>query len=142
MKNLRFRMVSAMLSLGAIAGILTSTGKAQTTTTTTTTTTDAAEPTQVLQAYTVTGSYLPVTSTVNASPVVTIQSSDIGQSGATDALRLLRQLTPFFSGNGNVGTELNNAGSGESNVALRNLPTLVLLDGQRLVSSANSSGNA
>jgi iron complex outermembrane receptor protein len=136
-------MVSAMLSLGAIAGFLTSTGKAQTTTTTTTTTTDtAAEPTQVLQAYTVTGSYLPVTSTVNASPVVTIQSSDIGQSGATDPLRLLRQLTPFFSGNGNVGTELNNAGSGESNVALRNLPTLVLLNGQRLVPSANSSGNA
>jgi len=140
MKNLRFRMVSAMLSLGAIAGLLTSTGKAQTTTTTTTTTPAPAEPTEVLQAYTVTGSYLPVSASVTASPVVTIQSSDIGASGATDPLRLLRQLTPFFAGNGNQGTEANNGAAGESYVALRNLTTLVLIDGQRMTGSPFQNG--
>jgi iron complex outermembrane receptor protein len=139
MKNLRFRMVSAMLSLGAIAGLLTSTGKAQTTTTTTTTPAPA-EPTEVLQAYTVTGSYLPVSATVTASPVTTIQSSDIGQSGATDPLRLLRQLTPLFAGNGNQGTEANNGAAGESYVALRNLTTLVLIDGQRITGSPFQNG--
>src|SRR5271156_1806281 len=144
MKNLQFRMVSAMLSLGAIAGLLTSTGKAQTTTTTTTTTPATAapttEPTEVLQAYTVTGSYLPVSATVTASPVVTIESSDIGASGATDPLRLLRQLTPFFAGSGNQGTEANNGAAGESYVALRNLTTLVLIDGQRMTGSPFQSG--
>jgi iron complex outermembrane recepter protein len=140
MKNLRFRMVSAMLSLGAIAGFLTNTGKAQTTTTTTTTTPAPAEPTEVLQAYTVTGSYLPVSATVTASPVTTIESSDIGASGATDPLRLLRQLTPLFSGNGNQGTEANNGAAGESYVALRNLTTLVLIDGQRITGSPFQNG--
>ncbi len=55
---------------------------------------------------------------------------------------MLRQLTPFFAGNGNVGTELNNGGAGESNVALRNLTTLVLINGRRIVSSGGSSGTA
>jgi iron complex outermembrane receptor protein len=119
MKNLRTRKVSAVLSLVAIAGLLANTGKAQSTTTTTSTTTStttapaaAPDQTEVLQAYTVTGSYLPVSATVTASPVVTIESSDIGASGATDPLRLLRQLTPFFSGNGNQGTEANNGAAG------------------------------
>ena len=93
---------------------------------------------QVLEKYEVTGSFLPVSASVNASPVVTIESSDIGMSGATDALGLVKRLTPFFAGNGNVGTELNNGGAGESNVALRNLTTLVLINGQRMVSSPNS----
>ena len=95
-----------------------------------------------LEKYTVTGSFLPVSATVNASPVVTIQSSDIGQSGATDPLRLLRQLTPFFAGSGNQGTEANNGGGGESYVALRNLTTLVLLNGQRIAGSPFTSGTA
>jgi iron complex outermembrane receptor protein len=94
-----------------------------------------------LETYRVTGSYLPVSATVNASPVVTIESSDIGQSGATDPLRLLRQLTPFFAGSGNLGTEANNGYAGESNVALRNLTTLVLLNGQRMAYSPFSSTN-
>ncbi len=99
-----------------------------------------ADDTLKLEKFTVTGSFLPVSATVNASPVVTIESSDIGQSGATDAIRLLRQLTPFFSGSGNVGTEANNGSAGESNVSLRNLTTLVLINGQRIVGSPFSSG--
>ncbi len=84
-----------------------------------------------LENFVVTGSYLPLTSEVSASPVVTIERSKVGLSGATDALRLLKTLTPYFAGNGNVGQELNNGGNGTTNVALRNLTTLVLLNGRR-----------
>jgi iron complex outermembrane receptor protein len=94
----------------------------------------------------VTGSYLPISATVTASPVVTIESSDIGASGASDTLQLLKQLTPYFQGNGNVGIEMNNetypSGGGEAAVALRNLTTLVLINGQRLVASPRSNGEA
>lgn len=91
----------------------------------------ASEDTVKLEAFTVTGSYLPLTAEVSASPVVVIERAKIGQTGATDALRLLKSLTPLFSGNGNVGQEVNNGGSGRTFVALRNLTTLVLLNGRR-----------
>ena len=93
-----------------------------------------------MEKFVVTGSYLPVSQTVTASPVVTIESSDIGQAGATDPLSLLRELTPFFAGSGNQGTEANNGAAGESYVALRNLTTLVLVDGQRITGSPFQSG--
>jgi iron complex outermembrane receptor protein len=143
MKDLRIRKFSAVLSLFAAYGLLTTTGKAQTTTTTTTTTapsTSSDQQPQVLEKYEVTGSYLPATSTSMASPVVTIQSSAIGQIGASDPLLLLKELTPFFAGNGNQGTETNNGAAGESYVALRNLTTLVLINGQRMVGSPFQSG--
>src|SRR4051812_3128864 len=66
------------------------------------------EKTMNLETYTVTGSFLPVSSLVTASPVVVIENTSIGMSGSTDALGLMKKLTPFFAGNGNVGTELNN----------------------------------
>ena len=94
-----------------------------------------------MEKFVVTGSYLPESQIVTASPVVTIQSTDVGQSGATDPLRLMRQLTPFFAGSGNTGTEANNGAAGESNVALRNLNTLVLIDGQRITASPFQSLN-
>ncbi len=106
----------------------------------TTATGDTTADTVKLEKFTVTGSFLPVSATVNASPVVTIQSSEIGQSGATDPLRLLRQVTPFFAGSGNQGTEANNGAGGESYIALRNLTTLVLINGQRIVGSPFQSG--
>ena len=102
----------------------------------------AAEPAQKLEAFTVTGSYLPVSAEVNASPIVTIERTDIGKSGATDALRLLKSLTPVFAGNGNTGNEVDNGGYGESYVALRNLTTLVLLNGRRLGNSPFSSNTS
>ena len=99
----------------------------------------SAQPVEKMERFVVTGSYLPESQVVTASPVVLVESSDIGQAGATDPLRLLRQLTPFFAGNGNVGTEANNGYAGESNVALRNLITLVLINGQRLTTSPFSN---
>ena len=100
----------------------------------------AAEPTK-LESFVVTGTFLPVSASVTASPVVTIQSSEIGMSGSTDAMNLLKQMTPFFQGNGTFGSEQNNGYAGESQVSLRNLSTLVLINGQRMVASPFSSTN-
>lgn len=102
----------------------------------------AADATHVIDRVVVTGSYLPDAATVNASPLVTIDRSAITQSGATDVLRLLKSLTPAFGGSGNAGNEIDLQGVGESYVALRNLPTLVLLDGRRMVSSPFSANTA
>ena len=98
------------------------------------------EPTKMEQ-FVVTGTFLPVSASVTASPVLTLESSELGMSGATDPLNLMKQLTPNFAGNGNVGTETNNGGAGESNVALRNLTTLVLVNGNRMPISGTSSTN-
>lgn len=87
----------------------------------------------------VTGSYLSGAAAVNASPLVTIERAAIEQAGATDVLRLLKKLTPAFSGQNNVGNEVVFQGVGESYVALRNLPTLVLVNGRRLANSPFSS---
>lgn len=96
---------------------------------------------QKMEQYNVTGSYLPTSSISTASPVVTIEAGAIGQTGATDPLSLLRDVTPFFSGNGNIGTEANNGLAGESYVALRNLTTLVLINGQRITGSPFSTNS-
>lgn len=90
----------------------------------------------------VTGSYLPNAAEVNASPIVTLDRATIERAGATDTLRLLKTLTPAFSGSGNVGNEVDLLGVGESYVALRNLPTLVLLNGRRLGNSPFSANTS
>ncbi|MSU48976.1 MAG: hypothetical protein EXS37_07810 [Opitutus sp.] len=100
------------------------------------------EAPQKLEAFIVTGSYLPASAEVNASPILTIERAEIGQTGATDALRLLKDLASVFTGNGNTGNEVDNGGFGESYVALRNLPTLVLLNGRRLANSPFSSNTS
>ena len=99
---------------------------------------DNKEETLKLDKFTVTGSYLPVTSIVNASPLVVIERANVGLSGATNALELLKDQTPFFAGNGNTSTEVNNGGDGRSFVSLRNLSTLSLLNGRRTVADLNT----
>jgi iron complex outermembrane receptor protein len=71
---------------------------------------------------------------------------DIQRTGQQDILSVLTKMEPAFSGSGNIGQQANNFSingalpSGEANIAIRNLPTLVLLDGRRLASSALSGG--
>jgi iron complex outermembrane receptor protein len=108
---------------------------------TSSTTTTSVAP-QQLEKLVVVGSYLPVSAEVNASPVIDLDRSAIERSGATDPLRLLKSLTPVFSGSGNVGNEVNFQGVGESSAALRNLTTLVLVNGRRLGNSPFSSNTA
>lgn len=134
--NIRLRTFTARLSLLATAGLISATGFAQVA--------PAAAPEQVqtLDKFVVTGSFLPLSGAVQASPVVTLDPTTMINTGATDTLRMLKQMTPYFSGNGNLGTELNNGGGGESNVALRNLTTLALINGRRMVGSPFSNGES
>src|SRR3989442_7195906 len=90
----------------------------------------------------VTGSYIPTAETVGAQPVETVSAASIAVSGQQDILQTLKKLSTSFAGNGNVGQTINNRdqGGGEANIAIRNLPTLVLLDGRRLANSAFSQG--
>jgi iron complex outermembrane recepter protein len=138
MNKFRSRKFIAALSLFAASSFSAVVGSAQTTASTdqSASASDKVE----LEKFVVTGSFIPESMSVTASPVVTIQSADIGQTGATDPVRLMRQMTPFFAGSGNVSTEANNGAAGEGNVALRNLTTLVLINGQRITGSPFSSG--
>src|SRR5438552_2288339 len=80
----------------------------------------------------VTGSLIPTAETVGPAPVDIVSAEKIQQVGSQDVLATLKALNASFSGNGNIGQSLNNGGYGESYIAIRNLPTLVLVDGQRL----------
>ena len=90
----------------------------------------------------VVGSYIRTAETVTLEPIQTVTAADIQITGTQDVLAVLKSLDPSFGGNGNIGQTVNNGGFGEANVAIRNLPTLVLLDGQRLVNSSFSQGAA
>lgn len=80
----------------------------------------------------VTGSLIPTAETVGPAPVETITAADLEKTGAQDVLTALKTRSVAFSGNGNIGHALNNGGYGEAYLALRNLPTLLLIDGRRL----------
>src|SRR5260221_12975536 len=99
----------------------------------------------------VTVSLITTAETVGPAPVQTIDSTMIEQAGTADALVTLRKMVPGFTGAGNYLGSVNNnvnigagfqAFTGESYAAIRNLPTLVLLDGQRIVNSALSGAQA
>ncbi len=111
---------------------------------------DTNAPT-VIKPTIVTGSYIPTAETVGPAPVHTLSTEAIEQSGTADALMTLKKLEPSFTGSGNYLGSVNNnvnlgagfqAFSGESYAAIRNLPTLVLLDGQRIPASALSGAQA
>ena len=90
----------------------------------------------------VTGSLIPTAETVGAAPVEVVGTVEIQKSGQQDILQALKRLSTSFAGSGNVGQTVNNGGFGEANIALRNLPTVVLLDGHRLANSSFSRGAA
>ncbi len=139
--NIRTRKFTAVLSLfAAVSALLAvNTGFAQTKPAT------AASPkeeTMTLEKFEVTGSMIKVSELVGPSPVDIINERQIMSSGVTDATQLLKKFNPDFQGNGNTSTEVNNGGGGEANIALRNIQTLVLVNGRRMVGSPFSQGTA
>ena len=88
----------------------------------------------------VTGSYIPTADTVGPSAVDTVTAATVQNLGKADILRTLKAVDASFSGNGSYGQEVNNGAAGESYVQIRNLPTLVLLNGRRLGNTAFSNG--
>jgi len=93
-----------------------------------------------LQAVVVTGSNLPVSPDEVVVPVVTVDSDSLKASGVnSNVLDLLRKVVPSFAGRSNTGTSNANNNNqntaGGSQLQLRNLDTLVLVDGHRVATS-------
>lgn len=89
-----------------------------------------------LEKYEVTGSYIPYSAEAPAVPVRIVSALDIEATGqATDLLEVIRKSVPQFIGNGNIGSSNSNIGGGSTNggsrVQLRNVQTLVLVNGRR-----------
>jgi iron complex outermembrane recepter protein len=93
-----------------------------------------------LQEVVVTGTSIPTTPDEVAVPVSILSSEALEASGVdSNALEILRKEIPAFQGRSNAGTsDANNNNqntAGGSQVQLRNLPTLVLVDGRRVANS-------
>ena len=88
----------------------------------------------------VTGSALPSTPDEVAVPVITLDAAQIAQLGVnTNALEILRKAIPAFAGRSNAGNSNANNNNqntaGGSQLQLRNLPTLILVNGRRIANS-------
>jgi outer membrane receptor protein involved in Fe transport len=93
-----------------------------------------------LETITVTGSLLPTAPDAVAVPVIAIDAKQLEQNGVTtNALEMLRKAIPSFAGRSNAGTSNanndNQRTAGGSQLQLRNLPTLILVDGRRVANS-------
>lgn len=131
--NIRSRKLAAVLSLvmGAGAG---STVVAQTT---------PGKPTDekvTLEKFVVTGSLIPIAAGSPAIPVKLINAVELERSGVdTDLIDVLRRTEPAFYGGNNLGSDVANTNSGDTNggsgLALRNRSTLVLINGRRAATS-------
>lgn len=106
----------------------------------------AATPgSSTLNTMMVTGSSIPTAEEYGPSPVDTLTTKTIERAATTDVLEILRKSSPVFSGGNNLGSSnANIAGNstlGGSQIAIRDLPSLVLLDGRRIAdSSAAAAG--
>ena len=95
-----------------------------------------AEASTQVQEIVVTGSAVPTMPDAVAVPVSTINAVKIEHAGVeTNALEILRKTLPAFEGRGNTGTSnannTNQNTAGGSQARLRDLDTLVLIDGRR-----------
>jgi len=89
----------------------------------------------------VTGSNIPTAEEVLASPLDTVTTRDISETGGTsDVLTILSKRNADFVGAGNLGGSNANIASGATQggsiISLRGLPTLVLFEGRRIADSA------
>lgn len=94
----------------------------------------------------VTGTLLPTAPDKVAVPIVTLDAKTMEQGGVTtNALEILRKAVPAFAGRSNAGTTNanndNQRTGGGSQLQLRNLPTLVLVNGRRVAIHAVAGTN-
>lgn len=102
--------------------------------------TDQPEKPATLATVVVTGSNLPVAPDEVVVPVVSVDSDEMKAAGVNaNVLDLLRKVVPSFAGRSNTGTSNANNNNqntaGGSQLQLRNLDTLVLVDGRRVATS-------
>ena len=94
-----------------------------------------------LQQVVVTGTLIPTNPDAVAVPVTSLDASSLAATGVSnDMLASLEKTVPAFAGRSNAGSSNaqnhNQFTAGGSQIELRNLPTLVLLNGQRLALDA------
>src|SRR5215469_9667032 len=94
-----------------------------------------------LQQVVVTGTLIPTNPDSVAVPVTSLDASTLTATGiSSDMLATLEKTVPAFAGRSNAGSSNaqnhNQFTAGGSQIELRNLPTLVLLNGQRLALDA------
>jgi iron complex outermembrane recepter protein len=94
-----------------------------------------------IQEVVVTGTLIPTNPDAAAVPVTTLDAGQLQQTGiTTNALDMLRKAIPAFAGRSNAGTSNaqshNQFTAGGSQIQLRNLPTLVLVNGERVAVDA------
>src|ERR1700693_3569334 len=93
-----------------------------------------------VETITVTGSSIPTTPSEAAVPVTVLGAKEIEATGVnSNALELLRKAVPSFAGRSNTGNSNANNNNqntaGGSQIQLRNLDTLVLVNGRRMAPS-------
>ncbi len=92
-----------------------------------------------VQKVVVTGSNIKRLEVEGVSPITVISKEQILRSGAESVLDLMRNLTSA-GGNGSEFTDGNNFRNGAATASLRGMPTLILLNGNRLpVSGSDDS---
>lgn len=122
------------LALSAGAALAATGAKAQTTPATPA---PSGDSTVQMEQYVVTGSYLPLSATAPAIPVTTLDNQAISASGEhSNLLDVITKISPVFSGGLNIGPTNGNVSSnftgGGSQANIRDLPTLVLINGNRV----------
>lgn len=137
--------IKRALLCSALSISLFSTAQAQTAAVSTTRNTDQAV---ALEKFVVTGSLIPFAAGAPAIPIKVLGAPEIEKTGiSTDLVDVLRRSQPAFYGGNNLGSDVANINSGDSNggsgLALRNRSTLVLINGRRAaISPVLASGGA
>jgi iron complex outermembrane receptor protein len=133
MKDLRKRKFYAVASLLATFSTLATSGFAQAAAGADT----SDQNPQVLEKFVVTGSNIPQAAEAVAIPLAVIGTESIQDSGVTgDTLDILRKVAPNISGVGQENAQIDTGSNqGGASVNIKGLPTLVLLDGRRVVNS-------
>lgn len=133
--NIRSRKFRAGLCLFLGAGAL-STLVGQTTSAPSSGTTAKPDEKVTLEKFVVTGTLIPFAAGSPAIPVTTLGAIEIERTGiSTDLADVLRKSQPSFYGSNNLGSDVANTNSGDTNggsgISLRNRSTLVLINGRR-----------
>lgn len=129
------RLRGACAAIAGTSFVLLSYGAAPADMPTPVSTVSADDVTQ-LEEYTVTGSYIPYSAEAPAIPLKRVTIDQILATGeSSDLLEVIRKTLPQFIGNGNLGPANSNISGGSTNggsqLQLRNVQTLVLINGRR-----------
>jgi len=99
-----------------------------------------------LSTLVVTGSNIPTAADATDVPVTVVGQHDIAETGDNaNMLDILRKAIPAFAGRSSIGnsnaTNANQNTAGGSQIQLRNLDTLVLINGRRVATSGANGDN-